>query len=390
MGMHGHECDVAIVGGGLAGASAALAFAQKECSVRLFERRDLARDPNRGDILHPPTVAVTDRLGILDLLDARGAIRLRQVTVVAPHGQIGVQPHTEEYRILNHAEMEAAFLDAAEARGAALQSDVVRSLARNDDRPDAGWLVETDNGTTRARLLVGADGADSLTRRTLGIGFADTHEYDHWIVVLHAARPWWIEPECGWTLYHPEGAVFILPTTPQGRIRVIVIVPREEAKEWMTSSEAELAQRLGKRHPDLAGLDVTKRGGSHVYRLKRTHAESYTGSHVALVGDAAHTTHTMGGQGLNIAIQDSVKLAEIVGPVLRDASATEETLASALSQYEEIRRPINTATLAQAHWASQMAGPGQQGYELALDFYAKAAEDPHFLRRFAERFGGKN
>jgi 2-polyprenyl-6-methoxyphenol hydroxylase-like FAD-dependent oxidoreductase len=389
IGMHTGACDVAIVGGGLAGASAAFAFAQQGCSVRLFERRDLARDPNRGDILHPPTVAVVRRLGLLDVLDARGAIGLRQVTVVSPDGQLATQPHTEEYRILNHAEMEAVILDAADAQGATVHNDPVRSLVRDGDSPDAGWLVETDNGTTRARLLVGADGADSLTRRTLGIEYAEVHEYDHWIVVLHANRPSWLEPESGWTLYHPDGAVFILPTTPEGRIRVIVIVPREEAKEWMTSSEAELARRLGERHPNLGGLDVTKRGGSHVYRLKRTHAERYTGPHVALVGDAAHTTHTMGGQGLNIAIQDSVKLAEIVEPVLQDADATEDALASALKEYEEIRRPINTATLKQADWASQMAGPGQEAYEFALDFYAKAAEDPNFLRRFAERFGGK-
>ncbi len=388
--MHTHECDVAIVGGGLAGASAALAFVQQGCSVRLFERRDLARDPNRGDILHPPTVEVVRRLGLIDVLDARGAVGFRKVTVVGPEGQLATQSHTEEYKILNHAEMEAAILDAAVAQGAVDQNDPVRSLVRDGDAPDAGWILTTDNDTTRARFVVGADGADSLTRRTLGIEYADVHEYDHWIVVLHADRPSWLEPESGWTLYHPDGAVFILPTTPEGRIRVIVIVPKEEAKEWMTSSEAELARRLGERHPNLAELKLTKRGGSHVYRLKRTHAASYTGPHVALVGDAAHTTHTMGGQGLNIAIQDSSKLAEIVGPVLKDPDASEDALARALAEYEAIRRPINTATLAQAHWASQMAGPGQEGYEFALDFYAKAAEDPTFLHKFAQRFGGKD
>jgi len=388
--MHTHECDVAIVGGGLAGASAALAFVQQGCSVRLFERRDLARDPNRGDILHPPTVEVVRRLGLIDVLDTRGAVGFRKVTVVGPEGQLATQSHTEEYKILNHAEMEAAILDAAVAQGAVDQNDPVRSLVRDGDAPDAGWILTTDNDTTRARFVVGADGADSLTRRTLGIEYADVHEYDHWIVVLHADRPSWLEPESGWTLYHPDGAVFILPTTPEGRIRVIVIVPKEEAKEWMTSSEAELARRLGERHPNLAELKLTKRGGSHVYRLKRTHAASYTGPHVALVGDAAHTTHTMGGQGLNIAIQDSSKLAEIVGPVLKDPDASENALARALAEYEAIRRPINTATLAQAHWASQMAGPGQEGYEFALDFYAKAAEDPTFLDKFAQRFGGKD
>ena len=382
--MNTHQCDVAIVGGGLAGGSAALAFAQQDCSVRLFERRDMARDPNRGDILHPQTVGVARKLGIIDLLDERGAIRFKQVTTIGPGGPLNRQTHSEEYRILNHAEMESTLLDAAEARGAAIENEVVRSMTHAD-----GWLLQTDAGATRARFLVGADGAESLTRRTLGIEQADVHEYDHWIVVLHADRPPWLEPESGWTLYHPDGAVFILPTTPAGRIRVVVIVAREEAKEWMTSSEAELTRRLAERHPDLGVFRVTKRGGSHVYRLKRTHAASYIGPHAALVGDAAHTTHTMGGQGLNIAIQDSAKLAELVGPLLRDPGGREDALARALAEYEEVRRPINTATLAQAHWASQMAGPGEEGSDFAVDFFTRAAADPEMLHKFAKGFGGR-
>jgi len=50
--------DVVIVGGGVAGAAAACAFAIAGSRLVLFERRDLVRDPNRGDNLHPPTRAL--------------------------------------------------------------------------------------------------------------------------------------------------------------------------------------------------------------------------------------------------------------------------------------------------------------------------------------------
>lgn len=388
--MEHHDCDVAVIGGGLAGVTAALAFAEQGCTVRLFERRDLARDPNRGDILHPPTVKVISALGLLDRIDARGATRLQGVEIVSPDATLATQPHPgEEYRILNHAQMEAVIMEAAEAAGAVVQSEGVRTLARDGDAPDAGWVLTSDHFTRRARFVVGADGADSLTRRTLGIEHDDVHEYDHWLVVLHADRPDWLAPEWGWTLYHPEGAIFILPTTPVGRIRLIMTVPRDEAKEWMTSSEDELARRLGARHPKLQGLHITKRGGSHVYRLKRTHAATYVGPHAALVGDAVHTTHTMGGQGLNMAIQDAAKVAELVGPVLTDPSATDDALRAALAEYESIRMPIDRNTLAVAHEASRMAEPGPAGYEAALAFYRHAADDPEYLTRFAQRFGGR-
>src|SRR5262245_48961415 len=52
--------DVAIVGGGVAGAATAVGFATKGSSVVLFERRDLARDPNRGDVIHPDARAILD------------------------------------------------------------------------------------------------------------------------------------------------------------------------------------------------------------------------------------------------------------------------------------------------------------------------------------------
>lgn len=384
--MHVNECDVAVVGGGLAGGSAALAFAQQGCSVRLFERRDLARDPNRGDLMHPPTVEIARRLGILDLLKDRGAIALRGVETVDPSGELSVKTTVEGSLILNHAELEAAFLDAAQSSGATAQADVARSLVRDGESAVGGWLVETDNGTTRARFLVGADGAGSLTRRTLAIPLEDDYEYDNCIAVLHGTRPPWLEPEYGWQLIHPDGAVFILPTTPSGRVRLVVLIRRSDAKVWMTSSEAELADRLGERHPSLYGLDLTKRGGSHVYRLKRTHAARYSEDGAALAGDAAHTVHSMGGQGLNIAIQDSMKLAELVAPVLRDPTAANTALTHALVEYEAVRRPINAEAITRADEASQQARPGADAFARALAFYRQAAADPTYLSKSDRRF----
>ncbi|HET6951294.1 MAG TPA: NAD(P)/FAD-dependent oxidoreductase [Acidimicrobiales bacterium] len=378
-------CDIAVIGGGLAGSAAAVGFARQGRSVRLFERRDLARDPNRGDILHAPTVEILRRLDILGLLEERGAGRFSGLRVVDSGGSLDARSPIRESWLLNHAEMEAAFLEAAEAGGVDLHHHKVSSLTRDGS---AGWLLEAGEGTTRARFVVGADGAESLTRRTLGIELADVHEYDNWIVVLHSPTPSWLEQDHGWTLLHPDGTVWLLPTTPVGRHRVIVSVARGEARDWMTSSEQELERRLQERHAPLGELRLNKRGGSHVYRIKRTHAAGYSGPRAALTGDAAHTLHPVGGQGLNLAIQDSARLAELVGPVLRD-DGSDEVIAQALVEYEQTRRPINTATIGIAHAGSQIAGPGQEAYERALGFYGEAATDPDFMRRYHAQFGGR-
>lgn len=380
-------CDVAVIGGGLAGACAAIAFAQSGCDVRLFERRDLARDPNRGDILQGPTIGVAERLGLLELLVERGAGRWRSLRVVDTLGEQISESQIQESWLLNHAEMEAAFLDAAESNGTTIQHEVVRSLTRAE--PGSGWVMSTDRKSIGARFVVGADGAESLTRRTLGIELEDVHDYDNWIVVLHTQTPSWLASDAGCTLLHPDGTVRLLPTTPAGRHRVIISIPRGKAGDWMTSTEAELGRRLEARYAPLGELVLHKRGGSHVYRVKRTHAARYWGPAAALAGDAAHTIHPVGGQGLNIAIQDSAKLAELVGPLLRGPAMSEETLADALVEYEAIRRPINAVAIALSHSHSQMAGPGRDAYELALDFYTKAAGDPDFIRGYLAQFGGR-
>lgn len=386
--MHDHECDVAVIGGGLAGSAAALGFARQGCSVRMFERRDLARDPNRGDILHAPTVHIARQFGILDLLEARGAGWLRGLEFVDSAGRLSESSEVRESRLLNHAEMEAVFLEVAEQAGSITHPERVRSLER-DEGPGAGWLLTTPNGVTRARLVVGGDGADSFTRKALDIPLTDVHDYDNWIVVLHSPTPSWLRSDHGWTLLHPEGTVWILPTTPVGRHRVILTVHRDEARDWMALSEAEVGKRLEQRHAGLAELEPNKRGGSHVYRIKRQHAASYSGPRVALTGDAIHTLHPAGGQGLNIAIQDSAKLAELLGPVLGDDGASEQAYADALAEYEAIRRPINTTAQQVAHMTALVAGPGREPYEQAVEFYGKAASDPGWVYRYAADFGGR-
>lgn len=380
-----HDCDVAVIGGGLAGTSAAVAFARQGCSVRLFERRDLTRDPNRGDILHAPTVEIARELEVLDLLEERGAGRFRGLRLHDPFGAFDSVSEIRESWLLNHAEMEAAFHEAALARGVDVHNDLVTEL--DHDAPDR-WLLGTSDGSTTARFLVGADGAESLTRRTLDIPLAESREYDNWIVVLHSPTPSWLEADHGWTLPHPDGTVWMLPTTPVGRHRVIISIHRDDTRDWMTSSEDELSRRLAERHPPLSELELNKRGGSHVYRIKRTHAASYSGPRVALTGDAVHTLHPAGGQGLNIAIQDSAKLAELVGPLLRDGEPSADVLGAALEDYEQTRRPINQGAMTMSHAQAMMAGPGQEAYENAVEFFSKAAADPDFVREWLKKFGG--
>jgi 2-polyprenyl-6-methoxyphenol hydroxylase-like FAD-dependent oxidoreductase len=157
----------------------------------------------------------------------------------------------------------------------------------------------------------------------------------------------------------------------------------------MALDESDIRDRLQQRFAGLGELEINKRGGSHVYRVKRQHAARYSAARAALTGDATHTLHPVGGQGLNIAIQDSAKLAELLGPVLRDGSSPEQAFTDALAEYEEVRRPINTATIGIAHMGAQIAGPGQDAYRQAVEFYRNAASNPDWVKQYMADFGGR-
>lgn len=378
--------DVVIVGGGVAGAAAACAFARVGIPVVLFERRDLVRDPNRGDNLHPPTRALLERWGALDLLRKRGAfdVRFFVLTDVPRRRQARFELSPCPLLVLNHAEIETALLEFATEHGAAVRSEAVRAARRAADR----WVVETDHGpAATARLVVGADGAGSLVRQTAGIPVA-RKDYGMAAVVLHAARPAWADPDSFYGILHPEGGILVAPTTPAGRCRVVVIVRANEAASWMAADEAELQRRLRQRDPRCGELMVERRGGSHLYHMIRQHAARYTGEGLALIGDAAHVTNPFGGQGMNLAIQDAAALAEHAAAVLRDRAGTNAALAGALAAYERQRRPINARALEGANAGAWLTAPGRARYALATALLAGLSAAPRLRTRLQTRFGG--
>jgi len=209
-------------------------------------------------------------------------------------------------------------------------------------------MVGGNSEEIRAGVIVGADGAQSIVRKSVGID-AEMHDYDHELLVLHAERPaWFVGRLRTRVLMHREGSIVLLPL-PENRMRIAILVRTGSGGEWKKLSQEELCRRLAKRWPALAEIKGYEYHGEHIYRMRRMHVSCYAQRGIVLVGDAAHLMHPAGGQGMNMALQDAETLAEELSKSLAGQCSLEE----AYQVYETQRRPLNQAVIKRANFLAQ-------------------------------------
>jgi menaquinone-9 beta-reductase len=153
------QYDVAIVGAGPAGSSAALAARRLGASVLLLDKAAFPRDKACGDGIAPHALEVLRGLGVTGV--EHGYAPVPALHLVGPSGAAVVRQLRRPDYTIPRKVFDARLVDAAVAAGAKLAQHTVRVI---DERSDSVVL----DGMISARTVVGADGAYSLVRRTLG------------------------------------------------------------------------------------------------------------------------------------------------------------------------------------------------------------------------------
>jgi flavin-dependent dehydrogenase len=149
--------DVAVVGGGPAGLSAALALAQKNLSVRLFERGEWPLDRACGEGILPQGLAALRSLGVsVTGMPIRGIEYHDRDAGMARGNFAGAEAMGVRRTVLSKALLEAC-RDHVDLRSGC----AVNGIERGHD----GWLLDSESGPTKARFLVAADGPRSALRR---------------------------------------------------------------------------------------------------------------------------------------------------------------------------------------------------------------------------------
>lgn len=194
-----------------------------------------------------------------------------------------------------------------------------------------------DGRSLTARLLIGADGAQSAVRRLADLPY-EVLDYGQKAVVttVYTALP---HADTAWQRFLPSGPVAFLPLPDPHACSIVWTLPADQADAVLLWSEErfkrELAQALDFRLGEL--ITSTERAA---FPLRGLQAQRYVQERVALLGDAAHTIHPLAGQGVNLGFKDAQALAELI---LANTKADEGSL-KLLRGYERARRGDNLLT----------------------------------------------
>ncbi|MBC7989289.1 MAG: FAD-dependent monooxygenase, partial [Luteimonas sp.] len=319
--------DVAVVGGGVVGASCALALAGLGLEVVLVEASEPPRwsraQPDQRDLrvyaFAPDNAALLEGFGVWAAVlqrdkDAQAPnaqpYRRMRVWDAAGGGELVFDADAFGRRELGWIVEHALLVDRLWATLPRAGVEV-RTARVEDLQQDAatGVTLRLDDGTRlEARIAIAADGADSTLRRLAGLD-VQAHEYAQRGVVAYVdtALP---HEDTAWQRFLPGGPLAFLPCADGGS-SIVWTMPDAEAQRVLALHDAAFAREL--THAFAARLgEVTPMSRRVAFPLRRQLAQSYVADRVLVLGDAAHVVHPLAGQGANLGLLDAAAIADVL------------------------------------------------------------------------------
>ena len=329
--------EVLVVGGGLAGLTAAVALGGAGIATALVA--PAAAPDGRTTALLAGSVAALGALGVwprcrgeaapltaIRIIDDRpGLLRALEVAFQAADLELEAFGHNIPNDVL-HAALVARAAELPEL--SRFEEPVV------DLQPGSkGVRAHLASGRAiEARLAVAADGRLSLCRKAAGIG-ARTRGYgqDALTGAFRHTRPHRGES----TEFHTAEGPFTLVPLPGQRSSLVWVMAPSRAEELARLDRAEFASAIERQSRSILGK-VEVENGPQAYRLAGMSVERLGQNRVALVGEAAHLIPPIGAQGFNLGLRDAAAIAEIVVDAHRrgDDVGRDELLA----RYDAARR----------------------------------------------------
>ena len=345
--------DVIVVGGGLVGASCALALARTDISVALVEPQ-LPRPPRADGSWDSRVYAISPGnaawLTGLDVWTQLPHDRMARVETMEIYGD---QPRNRlEFSAYDSGLRELAWI----VENSVVHDELWQALTRQSTvtlycpaRCDA-LLSEADGIALRledgrelaAHLIVGADGADSWVREWVGIT-TKVDDYGQRGVVANfaIARP---HADTAYQWFRGDGVLALLPL-PGEHVSMVWSTPEDRAQELLEASPEALSREVETAAAGVLG-ELRALGPAAAFPLTRQRVQHLVEPRVALIGDAAHNIHPLAGQGVNLGLRDARELVAVLAARGPQSDCGDYRL---LRRYERARKEDITALEVTTH-----------------------------------------
>ncbi|MEY2984201.1 MAG: 2-octaprenyl-6-methoxyphenyl hydroxylase [Cyanobacteriota bacterium] len=197
--------------------------------------------------------------------------------------------------------------------------------------------IQQDNSTLQiqTQILIGADGARSHTRSLANIS---TKGWKYWqscvaFTLKHQAA----RNNIAFERFCDTGPMGILPL-PGDRVQIVWTMPHSQAHQFANLSPADFKQQLWQRIGNILG-DFELTTPRRLFPVQLMQSDRYIQARLALIGDAAHCCHPVGGQGLNLGIRDAASLADVI--LTAQQQGEDLGALTVLKRYERWRKPEN-------------------------------------------------
>lgn len=336
------DADVIIIGGGMVGLALAAALDKQVEKIIIIE----PLPPNANDLS-----AVSQRVSALNIASQKMLY------------QLGLWEALHQYRHCYYSTMSVWEKDSfariqfsadslgLDQLGCIVENQIIQQLLwhkvtqqsnveiihgkAKDVTMNSQYALVTleDNRLLMAKLLVGADGANSWLRQQVNIPL-NFRDYGHSALVCNVKTELAHEA-CARQIFSADSILAFLPMHEPHLCSIVWSQPPELAEKNIQSNDSDFNKALTIAFDNQLGRCevVSER---HAIPLTARYARDFAQPRVALIGDAAHTIHPLAGLGVNLGFMDALALAQVI----RDNSEKHQDIGEyrALRSYERWRK----------------------------------------------------
>lgn len=332
---------VLISGAGPVGLVSALTLATAGISVTVFERHTKPQDDLRASTFHPPTLDMLARFGLTDELVSQGLVarytqqRDRQEGLIAEFDMFLLEGETQHpFRLqCEQWKLNTLLLDrlALLPHVNIVLGAELKSVAQDANSVTANVNIEGEIKVFTGDYLIGADGASSAVRQSLGIEFEGFTYPERFLSVSTDFEYADHLPKLSYVNYvsDPEEWCVLLRVPTLWRV---LFPTRIEETDEEVMTDASIQTRLQNLLPKDTPYNTVHQT---LYKVHQRVAKEFRRGRVVLAGDAAHINNPIGGMGMNGGVQDAFNLSDKLVDILISGASPD-----LLDRYERQRRSV--------------------------------------------------